>query len=215
MSRDIPPQLVPLMAADVVYPFFTVTFEFQSETINFWTGFGQLVVNGVTYIGSADLMKIADIEETTELAVRGATLTLSGLDSSLVSLALQEPYQGRPCTINFGCYSNLSGVGSLLKEDVVTESFILLEQGGQIDLEGDIALTEVFSGYMDTMDVTEGAATSTIAMSVVNKLVDLERSRVFRYNAGTQLDVDPTDIGFSWVESMADKSVYWGTNAAV
>lgn len=212
MSRDIPPLLLPLLENDVLFPFYTVTLEFDSETLNFWTGSGQLILDDVTYIGTHDLMSISDIEETSELAVKGATLSLAGLDSSVVSLALQEPYQGRPCTINFGLYTNLAGQGKLLNETSPPKAFILLEQGGDIQLEGDIAFTEIFSGYMDTMDITEGTQSSTIAIAASNKLIDLERSRVFKYNKSTQESVDAKDKGFNWVEAMADKSVYWGTD---
>ena len=216
MSRNIPTQLLPLLEEDVVFPFFTVSLGFKSETINFWTGYGQLNYQGTLYIGSADILTISDIEETTELAVRGATLSLAGLDSSLISLALQEPYQGRPCSINFGCYTSLNESGQLLKEQTGSAAgYIELEQGGRIDLEGDIAVTNLFSGYMDTMDVTEGVDSSTIALSVVNKLVDLERPKVFSYNQATQVDIDGTDRGFSFVEDLTGKTLYRGSSKKV
>ena len=211
MSRDIPPVLQQLIGRDVLYPFFTVTLNFDSQVLNFWTGAGQLVVDGITYIGTGNLLQVTDIEETTELAVRGATLTLSGMDSAIVSLALQEPYQGRNCSVNFGLYSSLVEPGSLLQEQAFP-SFILLESGGQIDLEGDIAFTEVFSGYMDTMDIAESAETSTIALGVSNKLIDLERRRVFRYNSATQKILHPLDKGFDFVESQTGRTIYWGQN---
>ena len=42
------------------------------------------------------------MEETAEIAAKGATITLSGIPSNLISLAITEPYQGRLCKIMFG-----------------------------------------------------------------------------------------------------------------
>ena len=58
---------------------------------------------GVEWVGTGNLLSVSSIEETTELAVRGATITLSGVPSEVISLALQSAYQGRVSNIYFGC----------------------------------------------------------------------------------------------------------------
>jgi hypothetical protein len=54
------------------------------------------------YIGSGTLLSISGIEEVADLSAKGITLTLSGVDTSLVSLAIQEPYQGRSARVLLG-----------------------------------------------------------------------------------------------------------------
>lgn len=209
MSRDLDTGFINQLSKDTIYPFFTVSLDFEGTTVNLWTGEKTLNVGGVTYIGTGSLLNISEIEETTEMAVRGATISLSGMDATVISLALSQPYQGRPCSIGFGVFNGFSSVGSLLKEDV-TQSFLLLEDGGQILLEGDLFHTQIFAGYMDTMDLAESAETSTIKLSVVNKLVDLERGRVVRYNSATQKQIYPEDKGLDYVESLGDQELFWG-----
>jgi hypothetical protein len=162
------------------------------------------VFQGTSYVGTGNLLDVSSIEETTEIAVRGATLTLSGINSEVISLALQSQYQGRVCKIYFGMFAR----GSLLQE---SGSYILLEDGGKIDLEiQETGLTQIFSGYMDEMNIDEGADFGTIELKVENKLVDLERSRTRRYTSEYQKSVYPGDLGLEFVESLQDKEVVWG-----
>jgi hypothetical protein len=165
---------------------------------------GTLVFEGVSYTGTGNLLDVSSIEETTEIAVRGATITLSGMPSEVISLALQSPYQGRVCKIYFGMFSR----GYLQKED---GAYILLEDGGKIQLElQETGLTQIFSGYMDEMNIDEGPDSGTIELKVENKLIDLERARTRRYTSEYQKSVYPGDLGLDFVESLQDKKVVWG-----
>ena len=92
-----------------VYPFFAIELMFDTRTIDFggvtveagplylWTGLGNLTVGGITYIGTGNMLQISEVKETADIAVAGATLTLSGIPTEILALALQEPYQGRLC----------------------------------------------------------------------------------------------------------------------
>jgi len=203
-TRDISTAIQNNLEDDVVYPFFAIELEFDSGPLRLWTGVGTLVFEGVSYTGTGNLLDVSSIEETTEIAVRGATITLSGMPSEVISLALQSPYQGRVCKIYFGMFSK----GSLQKED---GAYILLEDGGKIQLElQETGLTQIFSGYMDEMNIDEGPDSGTIELKVENKLIDLERARTRRYTSEYQKSVYPGDLGLDFVESLQDKKVVWG-----
>jgi len=203
-TRDISAAIQGNLEDDVVYPFFALELEFDSGPLRLWTGVGTLVFEGVSYTGTGNLLDVSSIEETTEIAVRGATITLSGMPSEVISLALQSPYQGRVCKIYFGMFSR----GSLQKED---GAYILLEDGGKIKLElQETGLTQIFSGYMDEMNIDEGPESGTIELKVENKLIDLERARTRRYTSEYQKSVYPGDLGLDFVESLQDKKVVWG-----
>jgi len=206
MSRDLSTALSGSLEDNVVYPFFAIDLEFDSpNTLRLWTGYGTLVYEGVSYFGTGELLGISSVEETVEMAAKGATLTLSGVPSEVISLALQEPYQGRVCKINFGMFAT----DNLLQEDAT--SYILLQDGAKISLESQqISLTEVFTGYMNQMNIEEGPDTSTIQLSVENKLVDLERPRVARYTSAYQKDKFNGDLGLDFVESLQDQKLTWG-----
>ena len=206
MSRDLSNNTIDNISQDVVYPFFATELRFDGDnTLRLWTGQGTLVLeDGTSWVGTGNLLNISAIEETSELAVKGATLTLSGVPSEVLSLALSEPYQGRVCNIYFGTLSQ----GSLLQE---SSSYILLQDGSRINLEtGEKGFNEIFSGYMDQMNIEESGETSTIQLLVENKLVDLERARVARFTSGYQKSIYAGDLGLDFVEDLQDKQIPWG-----
>jgi hypothetical protein len=175
MSRDLSTDTIQSLSADVVYPFFAVELQFDGNIVRMWTGQGTLVLDdGSQWVGLGQLLSISAIEETSEMSVKGASISLSGIPSNLLSLALSEPYQGRIAKIYFGTFL----LGSLLQEST---SFILLQDGSKINLETSASnFNELFSGYMDQMNIEEAGDTATIEMMVENKLIDLERARVAR-----------------------------------
>ena len=205
MTRDLSPITLKNINDDVVRPFFAVELNFDDNIVRTWTGVGTLVLpDGTSWIGTGQLLSISSIEETQEMSVKGATLTMSGIPSELLSLALSEPYQGRVCNIYFGTLS----VGSLLKQD---GAYILKQDGGKILVEtGEEGFNQLFSGYMDQMNISDGPESATIEMRVENKLIDLERARVARYTSGYQKSVYPGDLGLDFVESLQDKDIVWG-----
>ena len=206
MSRDLDPSTVNAISQEVVQPFFAVELKFDgNEILRMWTGQGTLVLeDGTQWVGTGNLLDISSIEETSEMSVKGATLTLSGVPSEVLSLALSEPYQGRVCNIYFGTFSS----GSLLKE---TNNYILLQDGSRINVEtGEKGFNQLFSGYMDQMNIDDGPETSTIELKVENRLIDLERARVARYTQYYQKSIYPDDNGLDFVEDLQTRKVPWG-----
>jgi len=208
MSRELSDAVASALDDAVVYPFFAVELLFDGENVlRMWTGVGTLVYDSVEWFGTGNLLDISSVEETTEISAKGATITLSGVPSEVISLALSEPYQGRICKIYFGMFSK----GSMLDE---SGNYILLEDGGKIYLDNPQTdfneLTEIFSGYMDQMNINENPDISTVELTVENKLVDLERSRVRRFTSAYQKSVYPNDLGLDFVEDLQDKDITWG-----
>lgn len=190
MSRDLTSATITNISEATVYPFFAIELNFDSEILRLWTGQGTLTLPDTTqWIGTGTLLDISAIEETAEMAVRGATLTLSGIPSEILSLALSEPYQGRVCNIYFGTFT-----------------------GGDLTTAPS-NFDQIFSGYMDQMNIQDGAETATIELKVENKLVDLERARVARFTSGYQKSIYPSDKGLDFVESLQDREIFWGRNA--
>jgi len=124
-TRDITTVVENALDDAVIEPFFATELLFDESPLRLWTGMGDATIDGNTYTGTGNLLDVSSIEETSEIAVRGATLTLTGIPSEVISLALSEPYQGRVCNIYFGV------------RDGSTYS----------------SLTEIFSGYMDEMNI--------------------------------------------------------------
>jgi len=102
MTRSIPSAIATALAQESVELFYAVEMVFDTSTLRLWTGFGNRTIDGKTYIGTGKVLSISGIEEVADLSAKGITLTLSGVDAALVSLALQEPYQGRPARVLMG-----------------------------------------------------------------------------------------------------------------
>ena len=127
MSRDLSVNTIEAINEDTVHPFFAVELMFDGNNVlRMWTGQGTLVIaDGTEWSGLGTLINISTVEETSELAVKGATITLTGVPSEVISLALSQPYQGRVCNIYFGTFTS----GNVLQEN---SDYILLQDGSKI-----------------------------------------------------------------------------------
>jgi hypothetical protein len=219
MSRALDAEILAAISGGVVKPFFTVDLLFpvgsvayagasvESGPLYLWTGVGTATIEGKSYVGTGQFLELSAFEETTEIAARNATVTLSGIPSDLLALALSTPYQGHKCLIKFGVFGDDE---SVLKED---GAYLLKEDNGQIELESsgqNSSRSIVFNGYMDQMTIAEGPETSQIAMTVESRLIDLDRVRLRRYTSEDQKSRFPGDLAFDFVNDLQDKEIFWG-----
>jgi len=181
MSRTLPTVVLNALDDTTIHPFFAVELLFDSPNeTRLWTGVGDLEYDDHTWTGSGNLMAISAIEESSDLSVKGASLTFTGITGDILSLALAEPYQGRVCNIYLGIRSDTT------------------------------ALTQMFSGYMDQMSISETAEQTTVELTVENRLIDLERPRIARYTSAYQKSIYAGDEGLDFIEDLQDKEIVWG-----
>lgn len=102
MSRTINASLLTALTNDVVQPYYAVELFFDSGTLRFWTGIGDRTINSDTYTGTGSLLSVGSADEVNDLSAKSMALSLTGLDSSIVSLVLQEPYQRRQAKVYLG-----------------------------------------------------------------------------------------------------------------
>ena len=143
------------LGADHQELFYAVKAEFDSGDVNLWTGLNDLVIGSDTYTGAGDLLGISNIEDSLELASTHITLTVSGIDSSILSLALTESYQNRPITIYLGYL-----------------------MGSTNEVAGTLTL---FKGRMVSMTTTDTPQGINISLDCENRLLDLTRPSNYRY----------------------------------
>ena len=211
--RDLPADLISASEKEVVRPFFAVDLEFDSpNALYFWNGYGSLSLGGNTYVGAGNLLNISEIRESSDLAANGATFTLSGIPSDLIALAIDEPYQGRVARVWLGMVDySLTEPSFLLLNGT---DYLLLESGGSrlsIAATQPETFFELFTGYMDQMNIEEGPETATISLSVENKMIDLNRPRVRRYTDNNQQGRFSGDLAFEFVNRIQNEDLTWGT----
>lgn len=176
--------IVNRLGADHQELFFAIKAEFDTSTIRLWTGTEDLTISGATYTGAGSLLNISDVEETQELKSSGLSITLTGMDATVLDYALTENYQNRPITLFLGYL-----------------------YGSTNETVGTLTL---FKGRMITMTVNDSPDGATITLNCENRLVDLNRPSNFRYTKDSQAFLHAGDKGFDRVASLQDKEIIWG-----
>lgn len=183
MSRTVPAALLTALDGDEIDVFYAVDLAFDSSNIRLWTGYGDKTINSNTYTGSGNLLTIDGLEEASDLSARGTTLTLNGLDSTIVTYALTEEYQGRLVTIYWGVGNNTVEVFS-----------------GYMD-------------KMTIQDSAEGATIQLTVESrlIVLERPNVRRyTRESHAGVRTAKSLSGSDTFFDWVTKLQDKQIVWG-----
>ena len=158
MSRIVPAALVTALGNAQIEPFFAIEMMFDTRTITFngetidvgplrlWSGMYDKTINvqgsDQTFTGTGGLLSIGGLEETGDLSAKSVTLTLSGIPSTIISLALQEPYQRRACRIYFGVES-VSDVVEIFTGKMNTMRILDSEDTATIEMTVESKLVEL------------------------------------------------------------------------
>lgn len=185
MSRDLTTAMVSQVTSDSLSPVYLILIELDSGDIRFWTGYGDLTYNLETYLGVGNILGISDITESEDIVANGVTVSLSGLNSTIISASLSENYQGRPVTIFFGAFDDVNR--SLIADPIIA-----------------------FKGELDVMQIDDTGDTVTVAVQCESDLITLKRPKERRYTSKDQQLDYPTDKFFDNVPTLQDAEVTWG-----
>lgn len=191
-SRGLSNDMEAMAIASEVRPLILVEALFDSNVptsyLYLWNGIGSLTYDSKTYIGAGNLLSISSVSENVELRASGITVQLSGISDPLLAKAKTEDYQGRELVVKLGGFDS--------NDNVIASPTI------------------IFSGFMDTMTITEGGETGTIAVTVENRLIEFEKTRVRRYTDNDQRIEYPSDDGLEYVSQIQEKAIVWGDKDA-
>jgi hypothetical protein len=188
MSRNLTAAAITEITAQNMRPVLFVQMQFVSGVLYLWSGWGSIVWNNQTWTGVGNLGQISALTEQNDLAAASLALSLSGIPAALITKALGEVRQGAPVTIYQGF---LTAAGAVV-----------------------LSPYNSWSGRMDVCQITEGADTATISITVESRLIDLNRLRERRYQSQDQTIDFPGDLGFDFVPSLQEKNVVWGVAGA-
>lgn len=195
MSRGLNAVTLAALLKKEVQVYFALDLQFDTP-LRLWSGLGQILINGEVYTGGGSMLALSKIDETVETAARGAQITLSGIprgESEPLKLALTEKYQGKKARIMFA----------------VLDADSTLDLGGAGQDNGAL-FDEVFSGFMDMMNIDESNETSTIMLSVESRLIALRRANKLRYTANWLKSKYPSDRGLDFTNSTPLQKIRWG-----
>lgn len=184
MARTVASTIVSEITGAVVRPILLAELEFDSGVVRVWNGVGTLTISGNPFTGIGNLGSISPVTETAQVKSTGLDMTLSAIDSDLLSIAMTEDYQERNATLWLGFM------------DTSTNAYI--------------DRIQMFKGRMDVMTIEESGDQSVISLSTESILVGLERARERRFTDQDQKSQYPTDLGFEFVTSLQQKDIAWG-----
>ena len=118
--------------------------EFDSGTVYVHDGVGSVTFDGNTYLGVGKYGSFDIIDENIDTVARGIKVTLSGVDTSLIPIVMDEVYQGRPATFYVG----------------------FLDQNLNFVADPE----EIWSGRMDTMSISMDQNSAVISLSCEYRL---------------------------------------------
>ena len=184
MSRTLPAALATEFGSVELKPFQAVEIEFSDGILRCWTGYGTLTADGQEWEGIGQVLGISEATEAADLAANGITVTLSGLDTSVLSAILNENYKLRPLSIY---------VGALDDDNVPVSS-----------------LYKTFDGRMDTVNIQEDGEKVTLSINAESRLIDLNRPRTRKLTDAEQKSRYPGDDSLAQVALLADRQLDWG-----
>jgi len=182
MARDISTGFITQIEAPRTKLFRLVEADFPSGWVGMFTGLGELVYNGQTYLGGGSLLQFSEVKETQEVLPTNKTVTLTGLDSALLAIALGEEWQG----VSITCHE------------------------GVMDESGNTYVTPLYRGKIDNMILSNDGATGTITISIENDDYILDKSVGAYYTDADQKSRYPDDKGLDQVALIEDKQITFG-----
>lgn len=189
MSRNLTTANTTEATAAITRPVIFVELDFDSGIVRANTTDRAIVWGGQTYYGVGNLGGIDKVSEDVSMGSNGISISLSGVDTNMLAIALGEQYQGRTAVISLG---------------FVDSSYAVV----------DTPVT-VFSGLMDVMTIQSGENSGTISLSCENRMSRWDIPSALRFNDSTQKLFFPDDKGFEYVEQAAQTQIFWGRSPDV
>jgi len=183
MSRDISSPMLASLQSNLIRPAFLADIQFRSMTSHVWTGPCPITWNGHTYSGIGSLGKISAVSEGSSVQAEGMSVTLSGIDPTLLSESMTDIQLGAPATVWFALFDqNLNVLGTPYP---------------------------LFVGQVDQPQLDIGLEELAITLKLENRMVNLQRANMRRLTSADQNLYYPGDTAFNWVEILNDQALLW------
>jgi|GEM_PF-255902 len=175
--------LAELEAAHVRIAFFFEG-EFNSSTIRLWSGLGDISWDSKTWNGNGWFQGVGGIGESADIKATNLEITLAGVPSSVVALALNEAAQNKLGKL---WLAFLDGA-----EAVINDPYLC------------------FEGKLDTAEIQESASDATVVFTYETELIELEKAEEQRFTDVYQKSIYPDDRGLEYITGLADWDGFWG-----
>ena len=155
MPRTLAAPFLAATQASILRPALFIEAHFTSGPLYVWSGFGSITWNSRTWVGIGSLGSVSTIEEGSTVEAKGITLTMSGIDASLLADVLGEFQVGLSAIVSLGLFDS----SEELIADPVTS----------------------WPGRMDQPTIDVNGTTATIALNCESRLLDMNVAVDRRY----------------------------------
>jgi len=182
MPRGLSADFITALTSEEVKPFYAVELDLDNGPIRLWTGYGDETINDDTYTGAGNLLSFSGFQEVNDLSAKSITITLDGLDATVLTLSLTTQIRNRKVRVYFGVIAD----------------------------DGTFHSVEIFTGRANRIPFEDNGETGTVQLEVDSKLVVLEKASNWRYTHESHQSRHPGDTFFSFVADLQDKDIVWG-----
>lgn len=188
MAHSLTPAMLAQTQAQALMPIVFAELDTPDGNLYVWTGYGDIVWNSITWTGAGDFLGFDAVTETAQMQAAGFSISLSGVPSALVSLALSSLRRYLPLKMWLGA----------LDQDfaVIADPY------------------EIFNGRVDTGNITMGGDTSIIQVTAESRLLTMRQPRQRRYTDQDQRIEFPNDGGMKFVDFLQNTTIVWGAAPA-
>ena len=154
----------------------------HDSTLYLHNALGSYTFGGQTYLGVGDFGGIGSVEEGVALSPYNITLTLSGLDATLMSDVLTEAFYLRAVNLYIGA---MDSTGALVADP-----------------------DKIWSGFTDHAEIVTGEV-NAIRLICESELIIFERNNGRVFSDADQQNAFSGDVFFEYLPQMEDLKVVW------
>jgi len=182
-ERGLHEDVVTEVQKQVVRPASLAEMAFPTGTVRIWTGQGAISWNSQTWSGTGNYVAFSAFPERTDGSANGIKITVSGVDSDLISDAAEDAFQGAAISVWIAFLDE--------SRNVVGTPF------------------KLFGGQMDTGEIRDDGKKASIVINAESRLIDQLRPIQYRYTDQDQRKLYAGDKGFEFIASIPDRQIVW------
>jgi len=154
----------------------------HDSTIYVHNALGSYTFGGQTYLGVGDFGTVESVEEGNALSPYSISLTLSGLDATLMSDVLTERFYLRAVNLYLGA---LDSAGALVADP-----------------------DKIWSGFTDHAEIVTGSV-NAIRLICESEMAIFDRTNGRTFSNADQQNAHSGDVFFEYLPQMADLNIVW------
>lgn len=183
MSRGLSAEMIAALEARTVRLEYFYSGVFDTQTVRYWTGYDSFVWGGNTYLGGGKFQGLSSIKESLNSSSYGIVVTLSGVSTEIIYLALN------------GCRQSNSG----------TVDLVLFDSN-----DTPIDSIKIFSGTLDRTILERSSTSGAVTLAYESRLIRFDEQREIRLTNELQQEKYSGDKGFEYVNQLKGARIYWG-----